>query len=50
MTSFGKWAETPLLPWKPVASFDAFGPDVLQPPEGVMVAAPLHVGSSWEVQ
>jgi ABC-type polysaccharide/polyol phosphate transport system ATPase subunit len=49
MTSFGKWAETPLLPWKPVASFDAFGPEVLQPPEGVMVATPLHVGTSWEV-
>ena len=50
MTSFGKWAETPLLPWKPVASFDAFGPDVLQPPEGVMVAAPLHVGATWDVE
>ena len=49
MTSFGKFAETPLLPWKPVASFDAFGPDVLQPPEGVMVAAPLHVGSTWDI-
>jgi ABC-type polysaccharide/polyol phosphate transport system ATPase subunit len=49
MTSFGKWAETPLLPWKPATSFDAFGPDVLHPPEGVMVAAPLHVGSSWEI-
>jgi ABC-type polysaccharide/polyol phosphate transport system ATPase subunit len=50
MTSFGKWAETPLLPWKPVASFDTFGPDVLDPPEGVMVAAPLHVGTTWDVQ
>ncbi len=49
MTSFGKFSETPLLPWKPVASFDAFGPDVLQPPEGVMVAAPLHVGTSWDI-
>jgi ABC-type polysaccharide/polyol phosphate transport system ATPase subunit len=49
MASFGKWADTPILPWKPVASFDAFGPDVLQPPEGVMVAAPLHVGTTWDV-
>ena len=49
MTSFGKWADTPLLPWKPAASFDAFGPQILEPPEGVMVAAPLYVGTSWEV-
>jgi ABC-2 type transport system ATP-binding protein len=49
MTSFGKWADTPLLPWKPVVSFDAFGPDVLDPPEGVMVAAPLHVGTTWDI-
>ena len=50
MTSFGKWADTPLLPWKPVTSFDAFGPDVLHPPQGVMVAAPLHVGTTWDVE
>jgi len=49
MSSFGKWADTPLLPWKPVLSFDAFGPDVLNPPEGVMVAAPLYVGTTWDV-
>jgi ABC-type polysaccharide/polyol phosphate transport system ATPase subunit len=49
MTSFGKWADTPLLPWKPVVSFDAFGPEVLDPPEGVMVAAPLHVGTTWDI-
>jgi ABC-type polysaccharide/polyol phosphate transport system ATPase subunit len=49
MTSFGKWADTPLLPWKPVVSFDAFGPEVLNPPEGVMVAAPLHVGTTWDI-
>ncbi len=49
MSSFGKWADNPLLPWKPVLSFDAFGPDVLNPPEGVMVAAPLYVGTTWDV-
>ncbi len=49
MSSFGKWAETPLLPWKPAATFDAFGPEILSPPEGVVVAAPLHVGTSWDV-
>jgi hypothetical protein len=50
MTSFGKWAETPLLPWKPAVSFDAFGPEILEPPEGVMVATPIHVGTTWDVQ
>ena len=50
MTSFGKWADTPLLPWKPAVSFDAFGPDIMEPPEGVMVATPLHVGTTWEVE
>jgi ABC-type polysaccharide/polyol phosphate transport system ATPase subunit len=49
MTSFGKWAETPLLPWKPAVTFDAFGPEILDPPEGVIVAAPLHVGTTWDV-
>jgi ABC-type polysaccharide/polyol phosphate transport system ATPase subunit len=49
MTSFGKWAAEPMLPWKPVVSFEAFGPDILEPPEGVMVAAPLHVGTVWDV-
>ena len=49
MTSFGKWADNPLLPWKPVVSFDAFGPEILSPPEGVMVAAPLHVGTTWDI-
>jgi hypothetical protein len=50
MTSFGKWSDTPLLPWKPAVSFEAFGPDVLEPPEGVMVAAPIHVGTTWNVE
>lgn len=49
MTGFGRWSGTPYLPWKPVASFDVFGPDLLTPPEGVMVAAPLYVGTTWEV-
>ena len=47
---FGKWADTPLLPWKPVVSFDAFGPDILEPPEGVMAATPLYVGTTWDVE
>ncbi len=49
MAGFGKWAGRPYLPWKPAASFDVFGPDMLEPPEGVMVAAPLYVGTTWDV-
>jgi ABC-type polysaccharide/polyol phosphate transport system ATPase subunit len=50
MTGFGKWAEAPYLPWKPAVSFDAFGPDILQAPDGVIVAAPLYVGTTWDVE
>ena len=49
MTGFGEWADAPLLPWKPAVSFDAFGPEILDPPEGVMVAAPLYVGTTWDI-
>jgi ABC-type polysaccharide/polyol phosphate transport system ATPase subunit len=49
MTGFGKWAEAPYMPWKPAASFDAFGPEILDPPDGVIVAAPLYVGTTWDV-
>jgi ABC-type polysaccharide/polyol phosphate transport system ATPase subunit len=49
MTGFGKWSEAPYMAWKPAASFDAFGPEILDPPEGVIVAAPLYVGTTWEV-
>jgi hypothetical protein len=30
-------------------SFDIFGPDILIPPEGVIVAAPLYVGTTWTI-
>jgi len=39
-----------LLPWKPAVSFDIFGAEILEPPEGVMVSSRLHVGSSWVVE
>jgi len=50
MTGYGTWSGNPYVPWKPGVSFDTFGPDVLEPPEGVMVAAPLHVGATWKVE
>ncbi len=39
----------PLLPWRPVMSFDVMGPDSFKPPEGVMVLSPVYVGADWEV-
>jgi lipopolysaccharide transport system ATP-binding protein len=39
----------PLLPWRPVMSFDVMGPDSYNLPEGVMVMSPVYVGADWEV-
>jgi ABC-2 type transport system ATP-binding protein len=39
----------PLLPWRPVMSFDLMGPESWDPPEGVMVMSPVFVGADWEV-
>jgi hypothetical protein len=39
----------PLLPWRPVLSFDVMGPDSYNLPEGVMVMSPVYVGADWEV-
>ncbi len=40
----------PLLPWRPVTSFDVMGPDLPRLPEGVMVLSPVYVGSDWQVE
>jgi ABC-type polysaccharide/polyol phosphate transport system ATPase subunit len=37
------------LPWQPVAAFDAFGPDVVKAPNGVMVLSPIYVPADWEL-
>ncbi len=39
-----------LLPWQPVASFEAFGPDPIPAPPGVMVLSPVHVYADWELR
>ena len=39
----------PLLPWRPVMSFDVMGPESYDLPEGVMVMSPVFVGADWEV-
>ena len=42
----GKSAE---FAWQPVASFDAFGPNVIKAPTGVMVLSPVFVPAEWEL-
>lgn len=37
------------LAWQPVASFEAFGPNVIKPPSGVMVLSPVYVPAEWEL-
>ena len=39
----------PCIPWKPVISFDAFGPEATRPPEGVMAMTPIYVGADWRL-
>lgn len=38
-----------LYPWQPMASFEAFGPDVIRAPSGVMVLSPVYVPAEWEL-
>ena len=49
ITGFPKGKRDPYLPWQPVISFDAFGPDRMEPPEGVMALSPVYVGADWKV-
>jgi hypothetical protein len=32
-----------------VASFEAFGPDPIRPPDGVMILTPVYVKADWQV-
>jgi ABC-type polysaccharide/polyol phosphate transport system ATPase subunit len=49
MTGHARGKGSPLLPWRPVTSFDVMGPDRYTLPEGVMVLSPVYVGSDWQV-
>jgi ABC-type polysaccharide/polyol phosphate transport system ATPase subunit len=40
---------TASLPWQPVASFEAFGPNAIKAPSGVMVLSPVYVPAEWEL-
>jgi ABC-type polysaccharide/polyol phosphate transport system ATPase subunit len=50
ITGFPKGRKDPYLPWQPVVSFDAFGPERMDPPEGVMAMSPVYVGATWDVR
>jgi ABC-type polysaccharide/polyol phosphate transport system ATPase subunit len=39
-----------LVPWQPIARFDAYGPEVDSAPRAIVRLAPVHVGSSWAVE
>jgi len=35
--------------WRPVGSFDVFGPAAIRPPQGVMVLSPVYVDAEWDL-
>ncbi len=35
--------------WKPIGSFDVFGPTAVEPPKGVMILSPVYVDATWEL-
>ena len=49
ITGYPRGRSDPYLEWQPLVSFDAFGPDRLDPPEGVMVLSPIYVGAKWKI-
>jgi lipopolysaccharide transport system ATP-binding protein len=49
ITGFPKGKKDPYLPWQPVASFEAFGPERMEPPDGVMALSPVYVGAEWGI-
>ena len=49
ITGFPKGLRDPYLQWQPLVSFDTFGPQRRNPPEGVMVLSPIYVGAQWQI-
>ena len=49
VTGHPKGKKDPYLPWQPLMSFEAFGPDRMEPPDGVMALSPVYVGADWKV-
>lgn len=50
VTAYPKRHRDPYLPWQPAASFDAMGPNLLEPPDGVMTMSPVYVGAEWTIE
>ena len=49
ITGYPRGTRDPYLQWQPLVSFDAFGPQRREPPEGVMVLSPIYVGATWQI-
>lgn len=49
ISGHGGGKRKPLLPWRPVMSFDVMGPEAHAIPEGVMVLSPVFVGADWQI-
>ena len=50
ITGYPRGKRDPFLPWQPLMSFDAFGPDRVKTPQGVMGLSPIYVGAEWTVE
>jgi ABC-type polysaccharide/polyol phosphate transport system ATPase subunit len=50
ITGHPRGKKDPYLVWQPLVPFEAFGPDRMAPPEGVMALTPVYVGAQWEVR
>jgi ABC-type polysaccharide/polyol phosphate transport system ATPase subunit len=35
--------------WRPIGSFDVFGPIAVEPPQGVVILSPVYVDANWEL-
>ncbi len=49
VTGYPEGRRDALLPWQPLLSFDAFGPERIKPPQGVMVRTPIYVKADWQL-
>ncbi len=50
ITGYPRGKRDPFLPWQPVVTFDAFGPDRVKTPQGVMGLSPIYVGADWSIE
>ena len=37
------------LVWRPLGSFEVYGPSATRPPKGVMVLSPIYAHASWNI-